>query len=235
MKTVTAYKLARPDGWDFYTGKTINYRKNIGRVVKCPNGNSELGVCSSGVIHASKKPNDCFIGAEIPCSAYRVKGKPVCGSKEKWGFLELEVLEEIKDLDTLFGWKYSEVINPVNPLKGRAKKPTAKDIELLRRSIEIWDNVEGSVTDSLLRNLGGYTWFGSVRASVWHNIGSIVYGKVWDNIHVDLKDYDDSVADSWKGNCVWRSAYANIWAYVGSLFPNVKKWKYTKHKEGGDL
>jgi len=30
------YKLARPDGWDFYTGKTINYREGIGKIVNAP-------------------------------------------------------------------------------------------------------------------------------------------------------------------------------------------------------
>jgi len=231
MKTVTAYKLARPDGWDFYTGKTINYRENIGKVVKCPNGNSELGVCSSGVIHASKKPNDCFVGAEIPCSAYRVKGKPVCGSKEKWGFLELEVLEEIKDLDTLFGWKYSEVINPVNPLKGRAKKPTTEDIELLQRSIEIWDKVKDSVASSLLWNYGRGIAV-SVKDSIWYSVEFNAYHKIWESI---------SASDLWGGigfiiafgwSYTRQSVDISVWAYIGSLFPGIKKWKYIEHKEG---
>jgi len=230
MKTVTAYKLARPDGWDFYTGKTINYRENIGKVVKCPNGNSKLGVCSSGVIHASKKPNDCFVGARIPCSAYRVKGKPVCGSEEKWGFLELEVLEEIKDLDTLFGWKYSEVINPVNPLKGRAKKPTIEDIELLQRSIKIWDEVKDSVASSLLWNYGSYITV-SVEDSIWCGIGFNASSKIQEGI---------SASDLWGGigfiafggNYIWQSVHINAWAYIGSLFPGIKKWKYMEHKEG---
>ncbi len=30
------WKAANPSGWDFYTGKTINYRDAIGQVVKCP-------------------------------------------------------------------------------------------------------------------------------------------------------------------------------------------------------
>jgi len=214
MKTVTAYKLARVDGWDFYTGKTINYRENIGKVVKCPNGNSELGVCSSGVIHASKKPNDCFVGARIPCSAYRVKGKPVCGSEEKWGFLELKVLEEIKDLDTLFGWKYSEAINPINPLKGRAQKPTIEDIELLQRSIEIWDKVEDSVTASLLCNFGDCVTL-TVEDSIWYSSCLNIYLKI---------------RDGW--NYVRQSVHINEWAYIGSLFPGIKKWKYIEHKEG---
>jgi len=223
MMIVKAYKLARIDGWDFHTGKTINYRECIGGTVKCPKGNPRLGICSDGVIHASKNPNDCFAGARIPCSAYRVEGKPVCGSEEKWGFLELEVLEEIKDLDTLFGWKYSGVINPINPLKGRAKKPTQEDIELLQGSIEICDKVKDSVTASLLRNYGSYVTL-SIKDSTWCSNYLNVYDKIRENT---------SASDLWLGwYYIRQSVHINAWAYIGSLFPGIKKWKYIEHKEG---
>ena len=182
MKKVIAYKLAQVDGWDFYTGRTINYRENIGKIVRCPNPNPTLGICSNGVIHASKNPNDCFIGASIPCSAYKVEGKPVCGDKTKWGFIELKVLEEVINLDQLFGWKYNEAIKPINPLR-RKVKPTQKDIKLLK----VWD-------------------------SVWDG----VWASVWDSMWASVRD---SVGDS-------------VRAYIGSLFPNIKSWKYIHHKKG---
>ena len=180
------YKLARPDGWDFYTGKKINYRENIGKIVKCPNPDKSLGVCSSGVLHASVDPNDCFIGARIPCSAYLVEGKPVCGDKKKFGFFRLKVIEEIKDLDKLFGWKYSEASKLFNPLF-KTQRVSKKHILLLKEWASVWASVRASVWDS-----------------VWASVG-------------------DSVGDS-----VWDS----VWAYIGSLFPNIKKWKYIYHKEG---
>jgi len=102
MGLVKAYKLARPDGWDFYTGETINYRQNIGKIVRHPSPDPSLGVCSSGVLHASENPDDCWISADIPCSAYEVEGTPVCGDSTKWGFTELLVVREIADLDNLF-------------------------------------------------------------------------------------------------------------------------------------
>lgn len=39
------YKIARPDGWDFYTGETINYRQALanGRLVLHPSPNPSLG------------------------------------------------------------------------------------------------------------------------------------------------------------------------------------------------
>jgi len=196
MRTVKAYKLAKPDGYDFYTGKTINYRENIGKIVKCPNADSKLGICSRGVIHASKNPNDCFIGAGIPCSAYFVEGKPECGDVEKWGFTEFKVQEEILDLDKLFEWNYTEACNPLNPLRQK-RKPTKADIKLLRD----WSSARASVRASV----GDSVW-ASVRASVW--------ASVW-----------DSVRDS-----VWVSVGDSVWAYIGSLFPNIKKWRYNKHR-----
>lgn len=149
-----AYKLARTNGFDFHTGGTINYRENIGKAVKPPNPDASLGVCSSGVLHACKKPNDCFEGAKIPCSVYRVSGFPVCGDEEKWGFTELKVIREITDLDKLFGWKYSEVSNPINPFKlPKITKITDEHLSLLKTWVSIRASVQnmvgGSVGDSV--------------------------------------------------------------------------------------
>ena len=105
------FKLAEVTGWDFYTGKTINYRDNIGKIVRPPKANSELGLCSNGVIHASKNINDCFIDVKIPCSAYIVEGDPVVSDKEKCGFIELSIIEELTNLNEAFGWCYTEAIN----------------------------------------------------------------------------------------------------------------------------
>ena len=68
----TFYKLARPDGFDFYTGETINYRENVGKNVRPPK-KGKVCLCSDTCLHASRKPNDAFIGASIPCSVFRVK------------------------------------------------------------------------------------------------------------------------------------------------------------------
>jgi len=226
MKKVIAYKLAQVDGWDFYTGRTINYRENIGKIVRCPNPNPTLGICSNGVIHASKNPNDCFIGASIPCSAYKVEGKPVCGDKTKWGFIELKVLEEVINLDQLFGWKYNEAIKPINPLR-RKVKPTQKDIKLLKVWDSVWDGVWASVRDSVWASVGdsvgdsvGNSVWASVGDSVWDSVGDSVGNSVWDSMW-------DSVRAS-----VRNSVGDSVRAYIGSLFPNIKSWKYIHHKKG---
>ena len=64
------YKLARPDGFDFHTGRTVNYRANIGATVTAPDY-EHTAECGHG-LHYSANPNDCFVGAKIPCSAYEV-------------------------------------------------------------------------------------------------------------------------------------------------------------------
>ncbi len=180
------YKLAQTDGWDFYSGNSINYRKNIGKTISIRDmGRYELCTCS--VIHASKNPNDCFVGAKIPCSAYLVSGKPVVDTEEKCGFISLKVIREIKNLDKLFGWSYAEAINPINPFKIIPPKITKKEIELLKKWISVCANVHSSVYDS-------------IRANVHSNVSY--------------------------------SVYASVSAYIGSLFPTIKNWKYTKHKTG---
>jgi len=199
MKQVEGYKLTRPDGYDFYTGKTIMYRGNYPHVVRVPTPRAALGVCSPGVIHGSIDPNDCFVGAKIPCSAFRFRGIPVCGDKRKYGFLEMTILEEITDLDGLFGWRYSEAVNPIHPFRIREQKVTTEDIANLRR----WATL-ASVRNNVRNNVWDNT--ASVGASVWGSMAS-----VW-----------DSMPNAW--DCVW--------AYIGSLFPNITKWKYIDHKEG---
>jgi len=219
------FKLARPDGWDFYSGKTINYRESIGKTVTCPNQhnenpdiwNSHVELCTSTVLHASKNPNDCFVGAKIPCSAYVVYGKPVVATKEKCGFKEFKILEEIPDamLDRLFGWKYSEVCNPLDPRKVTAPAITNVQIDLLRN----WDSVRDSVWNSVWDSVWDSVW-----NSVWDSVRDSVWNSVWDSVRYSVRNsVRNSVRDS------VRDSEA---AYVGSLFPKIKKWKYIKDSKG---
>jgi len=214
---IKAYKLARPDGFDFFTGKTINYGTNIGGIVKPPKPDAKLGICSNGVIHASVKPNDCFVGAKIPCRAFLVEGQPVCGGKTKYGFIELSILEEIIDLDTLFGWRYSEVINPLNPLLIGKNKVTKSDVKLLKQ----WDSVRDSVWDSIWDSIRD-----SVRDSIRDSIGDSIGDSIRDSVRNSIWDsVRNSIGDS-VGDSIWDSIGDSIWAYTGSLFPNITTWKY---------
>jgi len=233
MRKKSYYKLAKPDGWDFYTGKTINYRDNIGKVIKCPNVDAGAILCTNTVIHASKNPNDCFIGAKIPCSAFEVTGKPLVEDKIKCGFKKLKIIKEIDDLDKLFGWKYSEVINPIHPFKLNPPVITEKHIELLKT----WASVRASVWASVRASVGA-----SVGASVWDSIGASVWDSVWASVRASVRDsVGTSVGDSVRAS-VWASVWASVgasvwdsvgasvwdsvWGYIGSFFPKIKVWKY---------
>ena len=174
------YKGARPNGWDFYTGKTINYRESIGKVVSVPNDiTKDYRLCSNTVLHASAEPIAVFVGSKIPLSLYLVEGKSVIDDghdspMRKFGFTEFKVIEEIPEekFDGLFGFKYQEVLHPLDPRKITITQEVSTDeIKILRE----WDSVRGSVR-----------------------------GSVWDS--------------------VWNSEEA----YTGSLFTNIKKWKYTE-------
>ena len=190
------YKLATPEGWDFRTGNTINYRENLGKTVTVPTfgkygAKPKYELCTDMVLHASKKPLQCFIGAKIPCSAFIVKGVPVVKSPDKCGFAKLTVVEEIPQdkLAGLFGFDYPQVVNPIHPLKLVAPQITDAELLLLQSWASVWDSVGASVRDSV---------GASVRDSVGASVG-------------------DSVRDSVR---------ASVWAYIGSIFPNIKTWKY---------
>ena len=102
----------------------------------------------------------------------------------------------------LVNWE--EARNPIHPFKIKmVKKVTIKQKLILKR----WDSVGDSVRDSV---------WASVRDSVWASVWDSVWASVWDSVW-------DSVGDS-----VW----ASVWAYIGSLFPNIKKWRYIDHKKG---
>jgi len=231
------YKLTQLDGTDFYSG-TINYAENIGKIIRVKDYDGpEFGACGRG-IHASRNPNDCFIGARIPCRAFKIQGiQRIEGDKKKTRYQAVKVLEEITDLDKLFGWKYSEVVNPIHPFKIKPPKIAYEHIKLLEKWASVRDLVWGAVSssawasvwDSIAENL---TWEGSV----WHSVGNLVWDTVRNSVgasvtYLVMTEVMASGRNLVK-DVVWDSIRASILAYVGSMFPNIKKWKYIDHKPG---
>lgn len=188
------WKLAQPDGWDFYTGETINYRASIGRTVKCP---------EPGIIYAGRDPNDCFAGAKIPCSAYRVKGRPVVKKGIAYGFTELEILEEINDLDQLFGWKYSEIVSPLNPFNLPRREITEEDV----RDLIEWISIKIPIGETI-RNTLENSRFHTMWVTQWYRIWTILKRAVSESVK--------SIFRNWLERASVREV---IWAYIGSLFP----------------
>ena len=224
------FKLAKESGWDFWTGNTINYRDNIGGVVRPPKADSHGALCTNSFVHASDEPNKCFVGATIPCSAYIVEGEPIASDEEKCGFVELSVISEITDLDKLFGWNYTEACNPTHPFKLTAKRVmTDERIALLQEWNSVRASVMASVRASVRNSVGNSVW-DSVWDSVWNSIGDSVGNSVWDSVWDSVRNsvwnsVRDSVWDSVR-NSVWNSVYG----YIGSLFPCVPDWQCIDHE-----
>ncbi len=100
-------------------------------------------------------------------------------------------------------FNYQEALNPINPLEIKPIKPMKEDIENLKK----WDSVGASLGASLRA---------SVRDSLGASVGASVWASVWDSVGASLRA---SVRDS---------VGASIVAYIGSLFSNIKEWKYTE-------
>jgi len=213
------YKLTRPDGTDFFSG-TINYAENIGKVIRVTDYDGpEKGTWGKG-IHASRNPNDIFPLATIPCRAFKVKGIQRIAGDERWArYQAVRVLEEVTGLDKLFGWKYSEAVNPVNPFEIKPPKINDSHIDLLGQWALVWDLVLWSIHDSGL-NPERSALGKSLRYSVIELIADAATDLVLREVKFSIID---PLVDS-----VWSAA----WAYICSFFPFIKKWKHVDHKPG---
>jgi hypothetical protein len=219
------YKLADPHGFDFHTHKTVNYAENIGKTITVPKykKGSKPNLCSDTVLHACEDANNCFISAGFPCRVFKVTGRPVVSDGSKSGFRKLRILEEIpqETLDEFFGWRYSEVCNPIHPLKLQA--PQIADMQIL--ALQNWASVRASVRASVGDSVWDSVW-ASVWASVGDSVGASVGVSVWDSVGASVRDSVwASVGDSVRAS-VGDSVGASVRAYIGSLFPNIKTWKY---------
>jgi hypothetical protein len=213
------YKLARPDGWDFYTGGTINYRENIGETVVCPKFNKDGNLCTSAFIHASRDPNQCFVGASIPCSAYLVRGIPILEDTDKCGFGKLYIEKEVGP-ENLFKWNYELACNPVKLFKIKPPKIIKKHIELANK----WASVRNSVNDSVNDSVEA-----SVNDSVRNSVETLVRDSTWASMGASTRA--QAWVQAWAPT--WDSVWDSVWAYIGFIFiPVVKKWKHINYKKG---
>ncbi len=138
---------------------------------------------------------------------------------------------EVKARKSLVKWKekvYSkfnleEARNPINPLLLAPQEVTQQDKDNLKLWASVRDSVWASVWASVGDSVGDSVRDSvrdSVQASVWDSVGASVGDSVWDSVR-------DSARDS-----VWDSVWDSVRAYIGSIFPNIKKWKYAPKTEG---
>jgi hypothetical protein len=67
---------------------------------------------------------------------------------------------------------------------------------------------------------------------VWDSVGDSVWDSVWASVWASVGDsVGASVGDS-VGDSVWDSVGDSVWAYIGSLFLNIERWKYITHEPG---
>ena len=271
MESVTGYKIAKPNGWDFYTGQTVNYRRNIGKRVSWDTKKVwSADVFIKKINIASANPNDCLFsdcfryylepGVEyelygkdfypagrfaiyksrksdviidkLNCSAYIVEGVPVYTEKRFGGFDELEVINEIKNLDELFGWKYSEAINPIEPL-GQKHNVIQEDIDLLMSWVSLYKSytvsIDISVAETIKKQIGS-----NVAHLIWDTLVASTADKTASRIWKELDGrtlYDVPMDSPVKRDFIF-SFEALCYGYMGSLFPSIPKWKNIKHVKG---
>ena len=114
-----------------------------------------------------------------------------------------EVRELIREQSDKMDWDYYHACYPVNPLELDIPFNKDKALKLLKE----WDSV---------RDSAGYFVLTSVRVYVGTSVRDSVWASVCDSVRYSVQV---SVRDS-------------LCAYISSLFPNIKKWKYIEHKEG---
>ena len=208
----TYYKAAMPSGWDFQTGKTINYRENVGQTVTVPISRRQLKpkLCTATVLHASLLPNGIFAGAKIPLSLYEVTGKPVVHDQSKCGFRRLKILREIPqdEIGKVLGWNYAEACHPANPFSVQAPTQiTPAYLSALKYWAQVWDQVGAQV-----------------GAQVWDQVGAQVGAQVGDQVWAQVGAQVRAQVGAQVRDQVWAQVWDQVWAqelgYISSLFPS---------------
>ncbi|MBX8640743.1 MAG: hypothetical protein KIS29_10450 [Thermoplasmata archaeon] len=233
---MTYYKTTKRSGMSFHGETKYAVGKTI-RKKRC----ADPKLCTSDVLHASEKALDALgYAGTLDCNLYIVEGDPVVNDHNKSGFFSLKVIREIPDQakDGIFGFKYHETLHPVDPSTIESKV-TDEDVS----SLKAWASVRDSIGDSVWASVGASVG-ASVRDSVWDSVWASVRDSVWDSVWASVgasvrDSVGASVRDSvWASvrasvrDSVWDSVWASVGAYCGSLFPEVKKWKYIDHEDG---
>ncbi len=245
------YKVLRRDGRLF--GPFQKYEYEAGREYICEDFDSNpSNDCSRGY-YATGIDGIIYSFRNLP--GYEVwevevggRGVEIDRFKRRYERIKLVrqvPLEEVRALaeaeEENVGYKLSEALFPVNPLKIEAGPVTDEEIEILKKWRNVRGNVRGSIRDSIEDSIwdnvgscvGGSVWDNvgrcvgdSVWSSIWDNVGRYVGGSVWDSVCGR-----GSAWDSLRGS-IEDSVGDSIWAYISSLYISIKKWKYIDHPEG---
>lgn len=190
------------------------FQYEVGKEYRCNNFNEDASMdCASGFYATDIKGLPYSFNACKKVFLCEVWGRSVEIDAFKRRYSRIRLLEEVPhaeikrlamEKEVEVGYKLAEALFPVNPLLvKRSDTVSADEIALLKK----WHSVIYSV---------GHNVWRSVIHSVRHSIGhSVVYSVGLSVIH-----------------SVGLSVGHSVWAYIGTLFPNIKNWKYIDHKEG---
>jgi len=176
----------------------------------------------SELIHYHKP----WLGTKVLPAEVRGNIKIFSASKRRYEYMKLgsplsddEVKALCRKIEPELRYKLSEALYPVNPLLLPKTTVNDEDIELLKQWYRVRKNAVNSIWDSVVNSV-----WKSIIDSVVHNVRDSVVNSVWDSI-IDsvVHNVRDSVVNS-----VWDS----VSAYIGSLFPNINKWKDKNHEQG---
>jgi len=137
-----------------------------------------------------------------------------------------EIKEGLKKNSAKAGYDLYKTSFPHNPL-GKENHPTQKDIENLKK----WISVDDTVCDSVCYSVSD-TVYDTVCGSVGDTVCDSVFYSVSDTVYDTVcGSVGDTVCDS-VFYSVGASVNDSIFAYISSIFFNIKKWKHIDHTEG---
>jgi len=203
MKRKRKFKVLEKD----LTSPFQSMKYEIGKRYVCDDFDADhANLCSSGFYatdiegllysyNCNRSIFECLVG-----------GKSVEIDQFKQRYSTIEIVREVSEdeikslivkngLCNKLGYDIEEAIFPINPLKIH----NVDISEIHKDNLKQWASVRYSVGDSVRNSVGDSVW-DSVRNSVWD---SVRYS-VWDSVRYSVRN--------------------SVWAYMSSLFPNIKQY-----------
>ena len=208
------YKVLNKDLTSPYQG----FEFELGKKYVCDNFDTSDDECSNGfyavdfngLVYAINKDGKKHSVFEV-----EVGGRSKEFNQFKRRYDEITIVRELSDdeikegllaCEEKEGYRVCEACYPVHPFE-----VNPMPLEDAKKLLEEWKKVGALIRDSVKVSIWVSVW-DSVRVSVGDSVWDSVGASVWDSV-------GNSVMDS-------------IWAYISSLFPNIKKWKYVNHEDG---
>lgn len=251
MERKQLYRVLNKD----LTSPFQEFQYEFGKEYHCDNFNDDKNVaCGSGFYAVDLDGLPYAFNIKKRIYRCEVWGKSVEIDQYKRRYENIVIIDEVKkkELETLinssskeYGYDLFHVLFPIDPSKVKRRDFIDSDIDLLRKWASVWDairdTVRASVGDSVMDTIAGI-----VRASAWASAGDTVMDTVTDTARASVcasvgdtvrasvcASVCASVGDLVWGS-VWASVCASVWAYISSLFPNIKNWKYIDREKGAN-